>query len=260
MPEVTQQTETRSNSIQPRIKVLSHPVDGNAQVSPKPGGGQTAVVHRVDTPGLPHPVKPLSIGKRALDLLLASSSLVLFSPLLLGLALFIRLTAGGPVLFRHRRFGWGEQPFEVLKFRTMHPATNPAEHAAYVQRLVEQRATMKKRDGDRLIFGGQLIRDLGLDELPQLINVLRGEMSIVGPRPDVFRPESLEVAERARYTVLPGITGLWQISGKNRLSFRRMIELDCAYARQPSLACDLWIILVTPIRILGQFLPGRCSE
>ena len=141
----------------------------------------------------------------------------------------------------------------------MSTSTDPAEHARYVQSLADGNASLNKSTVNELIPLGHLIRDLGIDELPQFINVIAGEMSLVGPRPDVFEPTKLTQEQRKRYQVLPGITGLWQISGKNDTTFQEMIDLDVDYVQSRSLLLNLQVMFATPIRILSQFSPRNTS-
>lgn len=134
----------------------------------------------------------------------------------------------------------------MWKFRTMKVETDEGEHARYVASLNGSGAKLKKLNLDaRLIPCGGWLRASGLDELPQLINVLRGEMSLIGPRPDVLDVEDYHPSQRRRFDVVPGITGLWQVSGKNELTFEEMLELDAAYVERRSLRLDLVILLKT---------------
>jgi sugar transferase EpsL len=179
--------------------------------------------------------------KRALDAAAAASLLLLASPVMLGAAVLIRATMGRPVLFRQRRPGREGRPFVLLKFRTMAEARD-----AQGQLPAES---------ERLTPVGRLLRRLSIDELPQLWNVLRGEMSLVGPRPLLmeYLPCYTE-RERLRHAVRPGITGLAQVSGRNLLSWEARLELDARYAESHSLALDLRIVGRTLWRVL------RCQD
>ncbi len=183
--------------------------------------------------------------KRTFDLIGATLMLLLLSPLLLALALAVRLSSRGPVLYRSTRRGIGQRPFPCLKFRTMH--TDAEEQQADLEELNEATgALFKIREDPRLTRVGAFLRRFSLDELPQLINVLRGEMSLVGPRPLPQRDyDMLEDWHRKRYLVLPGITGLWQVSGRSELDFDDLVHLDFIYLEHWSLALDLTIILKT---------------
>jgi lipopolysaccharide/colanic/teichoic acid biosynthesis glycosyltransferase len=194
-------------------------------------------------------VKGLRLWKRALDL----TVIVLLSPaaLLIGavVALIIRCGSRGPVIFRQRRVGYLGREFVLFKFRTMRADAETESHRNYTQSLVKSQAPMLKLDvkrDPRLIPLGAALRATGLDELPQLLNVLRGEMSLVGPRPCIpYEYEVYTPAHRRRFEATPGLTGLWQVSGKNRTTFEEMIQLDVEYARRQSLWLDLKIILKT---------------
>ncbi len=158
--------------------------------------------------------------------------IVLAAPLLLliglVLALAIRLVSPGPVLFVQERVGFRGKLFRCLKFRTMGVNADTGVHQGYCQNLMASDRPMTKLDGadKRLIPGGRILRCLGLDELPQIINVLRGEMSLVGPRPCLpYEYEHYQPRHRRRFGTLPGLTGLWQVNGKNRTTFEEMIDL-----------------------------------
>jgi exopolysaccharide biosynthesis polyprenyl glycosylphosphotransferase len=183
--------------------------------------------------------------KRTFDVLGALLLLLLFSPLLLSIALAVRLSSRGPVLYRSVRPGMGGLPFDCLKFRTMRDdAEATQEHLEPLNEL--DGALFKIRDDPRLTPVGRLLRRFSLDELPQLVNVVRGEMSLVGPRPLPLRDfERLEDWHRKRYLVLPGLTGLWQVSGRAELDFDDLVRLDFLYLERWSVALDLVILLKT---------------
>jgi exopolysaccharide biosynthesis polyprenyl glycosylphosphotransferase len=190
--------------------------------------------------------------KRAFDVVGATVLLALLSPLLATIWAAVRATSKGPALYRSRRPGIGEQPFQCLKFRTMYV---DAEHRqADLEDLNEATgALFKIRDDPRTTPVGRLLRRFSLDELPQLVNVLRGEMSLVGPRPLPERDfERLEEWHRKRYLVLPGITGLWQVSGRAELDFDDLVHLDFLYLERWSLALDLTILLKTLPAVLSR--------
>jgi exopolysaccharide biosynthesis polyprenyl glycosylphosphotransferase len=183
--------------------------------------------------------------KRTFDVIGAILLLTLLSPLLLALALAVRVSSRGPILYRSSRRGIGQRPFPCLKFRTMH--TDAEEQQADLEELNEATgALFKIREDPRLTRVGSFLRRFSFDELPQLINVLRGEMSLVGPRPLPQRDyDMLEEWHRKRYLVLPGITGLWQVSGRSELDFDDLVHLDFIYLENWSLALDLTILLKT---------------
>lgn len=180
--------------------------------------------------------------KQAADRVGSASLLVVLSPLLLLIAVLIKVTSRGPVLFVDRRVGVGQRPFHFYKFRTM------ARDARESQRALEERneadgVLFKLRDDPRITGVGRVLRRLSLDELPQLFNVLKGDMSLVGPRPLPLRDyELMEEWHRRRHVMLPGITGLWQVSGRSDLSFDDMVKLDLQYMETWSLKSDLHIM------------------
>ena len=190
--------------------------------------------------------------KRTFDVIGATLLLLLLSPVFLALSVAVAVTSRGPVFFRSVRRGIGQKPFPCLKFRTMH--TDAEERQADLEDLNEASgALFKIREDPRLTPVGRFLRRFSLDELPQLINVLRGEMSLVGPRPLPERDyEMLEDWHRKRYLVLPGITGLWQVSGRSELDFDDLVHLDFLYLERWSLALDLTIILKTIPAVISR--------
>ena len=195
--------------------------------------------------------------KRFIDLAMVTLLIPVWLPVMTLVALWVAITSPGPVFYRQPRIGFKGRRFMLMKFRTMKVNAETHVHEAYLEHLIASDRPMIKLDatGDpRLIFGGKFLRATGLDELPQIFNVLKGEMSLVGPRPcTVIEFERYAPEQRARVNALPGLTGLWQVNGKNRTTFRQMIEMDIFYARNISLSLDLKIILRTPPAILGQF-------
>ena len=196
-----------------------------------------------------------NVWKRGLDLSLVALSAPFWMPLFGIFSIWIKSVSKGPVFFRQNRIGYRQKPFEIFKFRTMHTGADTSGHQKYVANLIEGGAEMKKLDGNdpRLIPGAKLIRSTGLDELPQIFNVIRGEMSLVGPRP--CTPEELAVYPencKKRLNGLPGMTGSWQVNGKNLTTFKRMIALDILYLKKSSLFLDLGIILYTLPAMLEQ--------
>jgi len=196
--------------------------------------------------------------KRLVDVVGASLSLILAAPLMLLVAAAIKLDSRGPVLFRQERIGAGGRRFRVLKFRTMYDGVSDAAHRTFVTQMLtgdEIQAAQVGRDGkpafklvndQRITRVGGWLRRGSLDELPQLFNVLRGEMSLVGPRPPVvYELEQYEHWQFHRLQVPPGMTGLWQVSGRSRLSYRQMCELDLEYIREWSPWLDLKILCKT---------------
>ena len=207
--------------------------------------------------------------KRAMDVGGSLFLLVLLSPVFFVIAAAIKLTSKGPVLFQQQRIGEHGTPFTFLKFRSMYMNNDSSEHKEYVRQLIAGQAAKHPANGDgdgvfkltndsRITRVGSFLRRTSLDELPQFINVLRGEMSLVGPRPPI--PYELEAyATWHRRRVLeakPGITGLWQVHGRSRVSFDDMVRLDLRYARQSSPWLDLKILLQTPKAIIAG--DGAC--
>jgi exopolysaccharide biosynthesis polyprenyl glycosylphosphotransferase len=190
--------------------------------------------------------------KRTFDLVVATALLVVLSPLLLAIAVAVKLSSRGSVLYRSVRTGMGEAPFACLKFRTMHSDAEQRQ-AELEQRNEASGALFKIRADPRLTPVGGILRRFSLDELPQLVNVLRGEMSLVGPRPLPIRDhERLEPWHRKRYLVLPGMTGLWQVSGRADLDFDDLVRLDFLYLERWSVFFDLVILLKTVPAVLAR--------
>ena len=200
--------------------------------------------------------KVLPNWKRVTDILISLAAMPLLAFCALLTATVMKLVSPGPVLFRQERVGYRGRRFMCYKFRTMHVGSDSRIHQQHCDQLIRSNAPMVKMDarGDsRLIPGGRLIRASGLDELPQIINVFRGEMSVVGPRPCVpYEYERYLPWQRARFNVVPGLTGLWQVSGKNRTTFEEVIRLDLRYAETRSLWLDLKIIVMTLPALLAQ--------
>lgn len=198
--------------------------------------------------------------KRILDRVLIILALPFVAPLMLFLAALIKLVSPGPVFFRQERLGLGQKPFICVKFRSMHVNADDRVHREHMRLLRAKGCAQKKLDAasdPRLIRWGPLLRSTGLDELPQLWNVWRGEMSWVGPRPCIpYELEHYSAAQRERFNALPGLTGLWQVKGKNRTSFDQMVDLDIDYVRRQSLLLDFSIVLRTPFVMLGQLFEG----
>jgi exopolysaccharide biosynthesis polyprenyl glycosylphosphotransferase len=190
--------------------------------------------------------------KRTFDLILATIGLVLISPLLLASAIAVRLSSRGPIIYRSVRPGIAGKPFRCFKFRTMRVDTDIPEDE--LEQLNESSgALFKIRDDPRLTGVGRLLRRFSIDELPQLVNVVRGEMSLVGPRPLPMRDfERLEEWHKKRYLVLPGITGLWQVSGRAELDFDDLVRLDFLYLERWSVFLDLSIMIKTIPAVLTR--------
>jgi exopolysaccharide biosynthesis polyprenyl glycosylphosphotransferase len=203
--------------------------------------------------------------KRAVDVAAAAGLLVFLSPLLGFIAFAVRWDSRGPALFRQRRMGRDGRPFTLYKFRTMAHGADESSHRDYLEKLIDggdggrgneverHQPLFKLNDDRRVTRVGRLLRPLSLDELPQLLNVLTGDMSLVGPRPAIeYEVERYRSWQRKRLDVSPGLTGLWQVSGRNRLSFEEMVRLDVYYIENWSPWMDLRILLQTPAAILRR--------
>jgi lipopolysaccharide/colanic/teichoic acid biosynthesis glycosyltransferase len=207
---------------------------------------------------------PLPLWKRALDLICCLVVMPVLACCTLCLSLVMKVVSPGPVFFCQERVGLRGRRFKIYKFRTMKVGADSTNHLAHFKELVGSNAPMEKLDarGDsRLIPGAWLIRASGLDELPQFINVLRGEMSLVGPRPCLpAEYDSYAPWQRKRFAAMPGLTGLWQVSGKNRTTFDEMIQLDLRYAQTKSFGLDLWIMFTTAPAMITQMVDTRLSR
>lgn len=213
-------------------------------------------------------VRKIPAWKRTLDICGSFFGLIIFSPLFLAIGILIKIVSPGPVFFRQTRIGYGAKEFNFWKFRTMKVNADNSSHQEYLSELindeeedgVESFKPMTKLDCDdpNIIPFGRFLRNTCLDELPQLINVLLGEMSLVGPRPPIpYEVDEYLIWHKGRFDGFPGMTGLWQVSGKNRLSFKEMIRLDIQYERQMSLLTDLKILVMTPFAILSEYIYSR---
>src|SRR5947209_4505440 len=212
--------------------------------------------------------EPLGPGarllKRASDIVVASLALVLLAPVWLVVAVLIKLDSHGPVLYAQERVGMDGRIFLFLKFRTMHADADDREHREYQHRYIKGQPDTNMGDSLRPVYKlhtdprvtrtGRALRRASLDELPQLLNVLRGDMSVVGPRPPIpYEVEAYDLWHRKRLDMKPGMTGLWQVSGRNRLSFDEMVRLDLFYIENWSLWLDLKIMLRTlPVLLRGE--------
>jgi lipopolysaccharide/colanic/teichoic acid biosynthesis glycosyltransferase len=202
--------------------------------------------------------------KHALDTFLALFLIVFFGPLMLAIGLGIRISSPGPIIYRQKRIGKDGIPFVIYKFRSMQVTNNPDLHREYVQKLIKENIKPKDLGKDSLkIIGhpritglGKYLRKFSIDELPQLLNVIKGEMSIVGPRPPMpYEYEVYAEWHKQRQSVLPGITGLWQVTKHNTVPFDEMVHIDLEYIQTMSFLLDLKIILLTPI----EMIKGRAN-
>jgi lipopolysaccharide/colanic/teichoic acid biosynthesis glycosyltransferase len=179
-------------------------------------------------------------------------ALTLFAPLMLAIAVVVKATSKGPILFCQRRVGLYGRPFTFLKFRSMYRETNHAVHEDYVKEFISgvtaSSGVYKITEDTRVTWIGRILRRTSMDELPQLFNVVQGTMSLVGPRPPIsYEVERYKIWHRQRFlTVKPGITGLWQVKGRSRVTFDEMVRMDLQYASSWSPWMDIVILLQTP--------------
>jgi exopolysaccharide production protein ExoY len=244
----------KKTSAQPLVSLLN-PIAPNCEEWPKSG----------ETSRIAVPETNQSLWwKYPLDVTCILVSLPGWLIVFIAIAIWIKIVSRGPLFFCQERLGKGGRPFKIFKFRTMEVNVETRSHELHLQHLINADCPMTKLDatGDpRIIFGGRILRALGLDELPQLFNVLRKEMSLVGPRPctpnefGLYKSWQLE-----RFNAIPGLTGYWQVNGKNKTTFRQMIEMDIHYCRQASFWLDITILLRTIPAILSQVVGSRVAS
>ncbi len=202
------------------------------------------------------------VGKRVLDVTLGVILLVVFLPLMIVAALAVVIDSGRPIIFRQRRVGLDGREFTMFKFRTMLPENDESIHRRYMQDLLTGRARPRRNgrgevvyllDDPRVTKVGRILRLLSIDELPNLVNVIRGDMSLVGPRPPIpYEVAMYDERSRRRLTVKPGMTGLAQVKGRGSLTFEEIVELDLEYVRRRSLWLDVKILLATIPAVIGR--------
>jgi len=193
--------------------------------------------------------------KRTLDVVGSVSGLIILSPLFFLLAVMIKITSRGPIFFIQKRIGLKQKPFWCWKFRTMIDNASSKLHEQHIAQLTKSGSPMSKLNKDPRVISiiGPLLRKTSLDELPQLINVLLGNMSLVGPRPCLpYEVKNYDPPHMRRFDVLPGMTGLWQISGKNETAFSEMVGLDVTYVECCSLSTDIQILLRTVPTVIRE--------
>jgi lipopolysaccharide/colanic/teichoic acid biosynthesis glycosyltransferase len=194
--------------------------------------------------------------KRVFDVVFALLALLALTPLLVLVAVAIKLDSRGPLLFRQRRYGRDMRPLTVLKFRTMHEHATADAHRAYIAALAagseDETSGLKKLTDDPRVTGvGRVLRKFSIDELPQLLNVVGGSMSLIGPRPAIeYELEHYLPRHYERFVVRPGLSGLWQVSGRNEIGFNEMLDMDVEYARSCSLTTDLRVFMRTPLALV----------
>src|SRR5437660_11969668 len=225
------------------------------------GNGAKAPRVTVDFSDAPVPRAPG--WKSALDITCILLALPIWLPLMILLMLITRLASPGPIFYRQKRVGLGGKHFSIWKFRTMKVSAETQSHERHLEELIKVNRPMTKLDaiGDpRLAPFGRILRASGLDELPQIFNVLCGEMSLVGPRPCLPNEfANYQAWQRERANALPGLTGLWQVSGKNKTTFNEMIAMDLFYLKNMSILLDLKIMLKTCAVIAGQLFESQAA-
>lgn len=207
-------------------------------------------------------VQKMPVWKRAMDVAVSAAGLIVLLPLFAVVGIYIKLVSPGPVFFKQERVGYGGRFFSIIKFRTMHPDVDNALHARHMVDLIggdevknNGKPTKKLLNDPRIIPFGNILRTTAIDELPQLFNILAGDMSLVGPRPPIsYEVDLYKYWHASRFDTVPGLTGLWQVSGKNKLAFNEMIRLDIRYIEKQSFWLDLKILLLTPFVIFSQII------
>lgn len=205
--------------------------------------------------------------KRWGDVLTAVTVLILLAPLLASIAVLIKIYSPGPVLYLQERVGYDSdlgapRPFKMYKFRSMHFNADTCRHREHMARIIQNkvkppspRYSLKMKGDSRVTGVGRILRKSSLDELPQLINVLKGDMSIVGPRPALpYEIEFYKEWHKDRLLAIPGLTGLWQVKARNRVSFDEMVRMDIYYIRHMSLGLDMKILVQTPLAVVKDIL------
>lgn len=247
-------TEERTRGDQPPVKTgpSGDPILRRSSADP-------AVTRLTDIPGRRWVLR-VPVWKRPLDVGVAVVLILLTLPIWILAAVLIKLTSRGPVFFTQTRLGLGMKPFPMFKFRTMWSDADSERHQKHVEQLQRQGRALEKLDEEndtRITSVGRYLRLSSVDELPQLLNVLRGEMSVVGPRPCIaYEVAAYKPWHFHRFECMPGLTGLWQVSGKNHLTADQMMRLDIRYARTQTLRGDVVIMWRTPGVIGQQVLAG----
>ncbi|MBX3012087.1 MAG: sugar transferase [Caldilineaceae bacterium] len=204
------------------------------------------------------------IFKRVFDVVVATIILMLAAPLMLITAALIKWDSPGPIFYRQRRMGENGQPFDMVKFRSMKVNADDKLHREHLARLIKENVSLaegvngkadslKLQNDPRITRVGRFIRKTSIDELPQLLNVLQGEMSLVGPRPPIpYEVDMYQEWHKRRLEAIPGMTGLWQVHGRNQVSFDEMVQMDITYIEQQSLWLDFKLLLLTPFALLSS--------
>jgi lipopolysaccharide/colanic/teichoic acid biosynthesis glycosyltransferase len=207
---------------------------------------------------------PIPVWKIILDKIGAIAGFIVFSPFFIFLPIYIKSVSPGPVFYSQTRIGYRGREFKFWKFRTMHSNTGTVSHNSHLKTLINSDLPMTKLDDSndpRIIPGGRMIRKACIDEIPQIFNILKGDMSLVGPRPCIpYEAQEYLLWHKYRFDINPGLTGLWQVSGKNKLTFKQMIRLDINYSRSMSLLVDLKIIGATIpaiFKMIGEAISNK---
>ena len=240
-------------------------MDSDDLLNFNPANSLTMFFNKIYEQGdFPVPPIPVPRWKRLSDVSVVLLATPILLPLMVAVAVLVRIVSKGPILFRQERVGYLGRRFMCFKFRTMFVNSDTTVHQGHLDHLMDSDAPLVKMDakGDpRIIPFGRLLRATGLDELPQLVNVLRGEMSLVGPRPCLpYEYNKYQRWQKERFNTLPGLTGLWQVGGKNNTTFTEMICLDISYARTRTMWLDLKILLKTFPAIVVQVFESRDSR
>lgn len=252
-----------SERVQPHVRVLPQTDPGCHQRDSFELGCSEAQFLRPPASDAPSASR-YPAWKRALDVLFIALAVPIWLPLMFLVMLWVAFASPGPIFYFQERVGYRERRFMMFKFRTMHVNVETQTHERHLDLLIHADRPMVKLDscGDRrLIRCGRFLRSTGLDELPQLVNVLRGEMSLVGPRP--CTPSEFQryrACQRERFNAPAGLTGYWQVNGKNKTTFTEMIAMDVFYTKHMSIWLDLLILLKTFPALLGQTLEPRAAS
>ena len=243
-----------TNALRPHSVYRTPSINSNSSIVDQnsPARGKESIDDR--------PVR-LPLWKRVFDLTLVFASFPLWLPLMVLVMIWIKMSSSGPIFYRQGRVGYGGKLFMIFKFRSMKMNAETSSHEQHLASLMGNNSPMTKLDaaGDpRLIPLGRIFRATGLDELPQIFNVIRGEMSLVGPRPCLpYEFQRYERWQQERVNAAPGLTGYWQVNGKNKTTFSEMIEMDIYYSQNMSLLLDLTIIFKTIPAITQQVLEAQ---
>jgi lipopolysaccharide/colanic/teichoic acid biosynthesis glycosyltransferase len=255
--------------LQPGYKIWTYPSDwGSLNIATQKGNNQLSCEDGTDAGKETVFKKELSLlfsvrtllWKRAVDISVAFLGLILLFPLLLFIAAFIKIVSSGPVLFKQQRVGFMGEIFFCWKFRTMKVGAETKGHEKHLGNVIDSNIPMNKMDewDLRIIPFGKILRKTGMDELPQLINVIFGQMSLIGPRPCIpYEAQQFLQWQHKRFDALPGLSGLWQVNGKNRTTFKEMMRYDISYAKNRSLSLDMDIFLKTLPAIIDQVIDKK---